>query len=246
VSSAADAFRSVDPSALPNLDQLDERRQMFWILHVAKDQLDRPTMTPAEISAVLRDVYGIDLPRQRIEAALAAEKGTVVRRKIDGRRAYQLMAAGSAELDSAKGAAIFIDPASGFTGLRQTHGVLAALKGDVRVCDPYADTRTLDMFAEVRSAGSIRLLTHSVKGPDGFMQAVKAFEREHGVSLEVRRSPPGVLHDRYAIHDDGMLMFGTSLNGLGLKQSFVVALGEDLRSAALAAFEATWDTADPL
>lgn len=40
----------------------------------------------------------------------------------------------------------------------------------------------------------------------------------------------GVLHDRYAIHDDGMLLFGTSLNGLGLKQTFVVALGQDIRT----------------
>lgn len=75
---------------------------------------------------------------------------------------------------------------------------------------------------------------------------MKAFEREHGVELEVRKALAGVLHDRYAIDDSGMLMFGTSLNGLGLKQSFVVTLGEDLRSAALAAFEATWDTATPL
>jgi hypothetical protein len=50
-----------------------------------------------------------------------------------------------------------------------------------------------------------------------------------------------VLHDRYAIDDNGMPMFGTSLNGLGLKQSLVVSLGEDVRLATLAAFEATWD-----
>jgi hypothetical protein len=41
-----------------------------------------------------------------------------------------------------------------------------------------------------------------------------------------------------------MLMFGTSLNGLGLKQSFVVALGSDVRAAALAAFEATWEQSE--
>jgi hypothetical protein len=40
-----------------------------------------------------------------------------------------------------------------------------------------------------------------------------------------------------------MLMFGTSLNGLGLKQSLVVALGQDVRGATLAAFEAAWDAA---
>jgi hypothetical protein len=37
-----------------------------------------------------------------------------------------------------------------------------------------------------------------------------------------------------------------SLNSLGLKQSFVVTLGEDIRTVVLAAFEATWENAEPL
>lgn len=241
-----EAFRGADASALPRLVDLDDRGRMFWVLRVGQEKLDQSVMSPTEISTVLRDAYGVDLPRQRIEATLAAEKGTVVKRKVNGRRAYQLMTSGSEELDAATSAAFFIDPARGFTGLREAHSLLATLEGHLRVCDPYADARTLDMLAECEGADSIRLLTQKVQSPDGFKQSVKAFEREHGVSLDVRKAPSGVLHDRYAIHDDGMLMFGTSLNGLGLKQSFVVALGEDLRTAALAAFEATWDTANPV
>lgn len=220
---------------------LDERRQVFSVLHTAAEQLDKAVLTPAEISTVLRDVYGVDLPRQRIEALLTAERGTVAKRKVGGRRAYQLMAAGRGELEAASGAALFIDPEKGFTGLREAQSLLGTLTGDIRVCDPYADAKMLDMLANCEKADSIRLLTQKIKGPDGFKQAVKAFEREHGRPLDVRKAPGGVLHDRYAIHDDGMLMFGTSLNGLGLKQSFVVSLGPDLRSAALAAFETAWD-----
>jgi hypothetical protein len=241
-----DLFRTVDPSGLPRLSDLDERRQMLWVLRAAQERLDVTVMTPSEISVVLRDVYGVDLSRQRIDATLAKEKGTVAKRKIDGRRGYQLMASGSAELDTVTSAALFIDPAHGYRGLREAHILLAELGGDLRVCDPYADARTLDMLAECQRADSIRLLTQNIKKPDGFKQTVTVFAREHGMPLEVRKAPKGVLHDRYVIHDDGMLMFGTSLNGLGLKQSFVVALGEDMRSAALAAFEASWDTASPL
>ena len=244
--SIVDAFQAVDRSGPPSLSELDQRRQMFWVLRAAKEQLAMPTLTPANISLVLRDVYGIDLSRQRIEATLAAEKATVARRKIAGRRAYQLMMLGSEELDSAKSAALFIDPARGYTGLREAQSLLATLEGDVRVCDPYSDARTLDMLAECERADSIRLLTHDVKKPDGFKQSTRVFEREHGVPLEVRKAPNGVIHDRYAIHSNGMLMFGTSLNGLGLKQSFVVALGEDVRTAALAAYEATWDNSSAL
>lgn len=241
-----EAFRDVDTSGLPDLGALDERRQMFWILLVGQEHLEVAAMTPAEISTVLRDAHGISVSRQRIEATLSSETGTVAKRKVAGRRAYQLMAKGSASLDAATDAALFIDPERGFTGLRAAHSLLATLEGELRVCDPYIDARTLDMLAACEAADSIRLLTQKVNSPEGFKQSLKAFGREHPVALEIQIAKGGVLHDRYAIHDGGMLMFGTSLNGLGLKQSFVVALGEDLRAAALAAFESTWDAAKPL
>lgn len=237
-------FEATDTGGLPALEGLDERRQMFWILGVAHEQLGLHTMTPGEISAVLRDAYRVDLSRQRIEATLAAEGGTVARRRRNGRRVYQLMAKGRAELEAAAGSAAFIDPARGYSGLREVHTLLAEVSGDLRVCDPYTETRTLDMLAECERADSVRLLTRNVKRPDGLKQALKAFEAEHGVVVEIRKAPDGVLHDRYLIHDAGMLMFGSSLNGLGLKQSLVVALGEDVRAATLAAFEATWDRAE--
>ena len=241
-----DAFSQADSSDMPPLAELDDRLRIFWVLRLAQDELGKTSMTPAEISVVLRDVHGYDIPRQRIEGVLGSEKGTVARRKLGGLRAYQLMNPGRDELDSSKVSAVFINPAEGFKGLRVAHALLETLKGEIRVCDPYADARTLDMLALCQEASVIRLLTHKVQGPDGFKQAQQAFEREHKIGLDVRIAPKDVLHDRYAIHEDGMLLFGTSLNGLGLKQSFVIALGEDLRTATLAAFEATWDNSSGL
>jgi hypothetical protein len=244
--SLAEAFRTADAGGLPELGDLDERGQMFWILRVGRDQLGIETMNPTDMSTVLRDAYGIDLSRQRIETTLSTEKGTVAKRNIGGRRAYQLMAAGSEELDAARDAVIFVEPAEGFSGLRETHSLLATLRGDLRVCDPYVDLRTLDALAECSAADSIRLLTQNVKSPKGVQQGAKAYQGEHGITLDIRKSQDRTLHDRYLIHESGMLLVGTSLNGLGLKQSFVVALTDDIRTDVLAAFEATWDTATPL
>jgi len=67
-------------------------------------------MTPAEISLVLRDVYGISVPRQKIEAALSTRQAAVVRRKRNGLRAYQLMQAGVEELAAKAAVVIFVDP----------------------------------------------------------------------------------------------------------------------------------------
>jgi hypothetical protein len=242
----AEGFRALDPDGPPALSELDERRQIFWVLRAGKERFGIDSMTPTEISTVLRDAFGVLVSRQRIEATLGSEKGTVAKRKKDKKRAYQLMASGSDELDVAGKVVLFIEPSRAFTGVRAAHLLLAEFRGDVRVCDPYADTRTLDMLAECEKADSIRLLTHNVKKPTGFKQAVTAFEKEHGVPIEIRLAPPGILHDRYAIHDDGMLLFGTSLNSLGMKQAFVVAVGDDIRATVLGAFEATWQNSAAL
>ena len=243
--SVTEAFRSANISEMPDLAALEERHKVLWVLKLGAD-LGLEVMSPSEISAILRDVYGYDVPRQRIEAMLSSEKGTVARRKRNKRRVYQLMAPGVEQLNGAKSAVVFIEPGRGFSGLRESQALLAEMAGEVRVCDPYSDLKTLDMLAECANATSIRLLTHSIRSKPGFKQAVKAFVTEHGRPLDVATAPAKVLHDRYAIHDDGMIVFGTSLNSLGAKQSFVIAMGEDIRATVLGAFEATWESASPL
>ncbi len=57
----------------------------------------------------------------------------------------------------------------------------------------------------------------------------------------VRIGPAGHLHDRYVIHDDGMMIVGTSLNSIGLKQSFVVTVGDDIRAMVVGAFDDAWN-----
>jgi hypothetical protein len=240
-----DAFRGADASGFPDIAGLEERNKIFWVMKLGRD-LGLEVMAPGEISAVLRDVYSFAVPRQRIEGTLAGEKQTVARLSRDRRRVYQLMKPGEDELEGARSAVVFIEPSKGFSGLRETHGLLAAMIGEVRVCDPYADLKTLDMLAECTAASGIRLLSDNIKNKSGFKQAAKAFATEHGVPLEVRVAPPKLLHDRYAIYDDGMVLFGTSLNGLGLKQSFVIALGPDIRATVLGFFETTWQSSTAL
>lgn len=238
-------FANAQVDGLPDPHELDDRLRAFWVLRVGQI-VGMDVMTPAEISTVLRDVYVIDLPRQRVEGILSRETGTVAKRKKAKKRAYQLMGTGTKQLDTIGTAVTFIEPTQAFSKLREVQAILGTLTGGIRVCDPYVELRTLDMLAHCQKADSIELLTVNVKQPAGFKQAMKAFDTEHGIGLEVRTLPPGVLHDRFLIHDGGMLTFGTSLNGLGLKQSFVVALGEDIRASVTATFDTDWQRATPL
>jgi len=244
--STAALFANASVAGLPDPHELDDRLRAFWVLRVGQESVGIDVMTPSEISTVLRDVCSIDLPRQRVEAILSRETGTVAKRKKNKKRAYQLMGTGSKQLDKIGSAVVFIEPSQAFTKLREVHSILGSVAGELRICDPYVDMRTLDMLAECKNATSIQLLSINVNKPTGFKQALKAFAKEHQIQLEVRRAQPGVLHDRYLIHDEGMLLFGTSFNGLGLKQSFVVALGEDIRNAVLAGFEIDWQRATAL
>jgi hypothetical protein len=143
--------------------------------------------------------------------------------------------------------AIFVEPSQALTRIRDLESILADLKGVVRVCDPYVDGRTLDYLAECEAASEIRLLTATIGKPNPFKRDLQAFRRQHAtIPIEVREIGGGVLHDRYAIHDDGMVLFGTSLNGFGNKQTFIMAAGSDLRKSVLPEFDRLWLAATPV
>lgn len=233
-------------SNLPEIGSIaDHRQQALWALHIGQVRAGVPMMTPSEISVVLRDVYGIALPRQRIEGILSNEKQSVSKRKKNGKRAYQIMQAGIDEIEGSS-SVLLIEPEKALTSLRATEAVLATLGGAVKVCDPYVEGRTLDLLAECTGAQSIELLTMNVKNPKTLKRDVRAFIQQYGTPLEVRVASGRVLHDRYVIDDSGMLLFGTSLNGIGFKQSFVVTVGEDIRASVLATFNAYWQAANPI
>ena len=241
------AFKGAELSGLPPRESLSEELgKALWVLAMGR-KVGEASMTPCEISTVLRDVHGIALPRQKIQALLAKEKGTVVRRKRKGIWAYQIMQAG---LDRVAGAssstAVLIEPEKAFTRIREIEDILAGLRGVLSICDPYVDARTLDFVAECRRASAIRLLTVTITKPGRFGRDLAAFNREHTGVLEVRVAAQKDLHDRYVVHDDGLLLLGTSLNGLARKQSFVVALGSDLRADVCAAFDSRWQVATPV
>ena len=238
------AFRAADLSELPPVDAMaSDRTLTLWVL-AAGESAGQKIMTPTEISVVLRDTYKIAVPRQKIQALLAAEQGTVVRRRKAGLRAYQIMQSGVSEITtSASTTVVFLEPEQALTKIRETEEILAGLQGTLSVCDPYVDGRTLDLLATCENAATIRLLTVNIKRPNPFARDIAAFNKEHGGRLEVRVATQKDLHDRYIIHDNGLLLLGTSLNGLGKKQSFVVALGADLRADVSAAFESRWQSA---
>jgi hypothetical protein len=66
-----------------------------------------------------------------------------------------------------------------------------------------------------------------------------------GVKLEVRKAAANVLHDRYFIAGQEVLILGTSLNGFGKKQCFIVRAGQSIAASLIHTFDDLWSKGTP-
>jgi hypothetical protein len=238
------AFRHVAVDGLPDVHGLaEERLQILWVLLAGKSDVSLEMLSAAEISDILRDSQGIDIPRQRVTGLLRREVGTVSRVKKDGKRYFKIMRAGEQEISTATVSPLFVDPTQAFSATRKLVDIIGGLRGDLRYCDPYVGSRTLDFLSDCKASQSIKLLTVTIHNSAAFKADLSAFQRERRGFLEVRVLPQGYLHDRYIIHNDGMLLLGASLKDVGKKQSFVVAVGSDVAQSAATAFDGHWQAA---
>jgi len=236
-------FRGADQTGFPALVSLDDRGQVLWVLGIAKERLGIVWMAPSQIATVLRDVFGVHVSRQRVQAIVAGERTAIAGSRRGRVRSYQIMKSGLDGLLAKGPDVVFIEPDKALSGLRSAQAMMQSLVGLVRVCDPYIESASLDLLVDATKATHIRLLTVNIAKAQIFARDLAAFRKEHGTNIEVRQAAAGKLHDRYAIDDARMLLFGTSLNGIGKKQSFIVELGSDMRQTALVAFESSWAVA---
>lgn len=89
------------------------------------------------------------------------------------------------------------------------------------------------------------MLTSNVQSLS-FAADLAAFNRQFGGKMQARTVPKQKLHDRYVLHNSGMILLGASLKDVGKAPSFVVALGPDLTNAVSVHFGEAWKTATPI
>jgi hypothetical protein len=150
-----------------------------------------------------------------------------------------LLQAGQDRLSGATGSILFVDPSKAVQATLTLHGLLGSLEGTARICDPYLDPTTLDHLSACPSALTVRLLTKEREGCGARSGAARCGKTE-GRGIEIRVTAAAPLHDRYIIDDTKMLILGTSLNGFGKKQGFVVQAGDDVRAVVVQAFDIAW------
>lgn len=228
---------------LPDLHSFDsERLKVFWTLAEEARRNPDGLLSSYAISQRLEHIHRVDVPRHRVDAILRKEKKTVLR-KLRGKTEYwKLMRPGEIELETPCDVATFIDPSKAFSSRRRVREILSGLVGHLRFCDPYIDSSVLDSFASCGKATSIQLLTSKIHGLS-FTSDLAAFNRQFDGKIRVRSVSKQKLHDRYILHNSGMVLFGSSLKDIGRAPSFVVALGPDLTEAVSNHFESMWNSA---
>lgn len=238
----AEQFRSLSTADFRDVHTLpDDRLRIFWVLAVAKDEAALGRLSAPEISDILRECTGINIRWQKIVAILSREKEAVSVTTVDGRTFYRIMKKGVDEV-SGSSPTIFVDPGNAFSAVRGVEEIIDSLGGDIRFCDTYIDRRTLD-FLMSKNLKSVKLLTVNIQGSAAFSADLKAFEKQFPGKLIVRQLAQGELHDRYIVHEKGILVLGSSLKDVGKKQSFIISLGKDISQSVAAAFDRHWNSA---
>jgi len=224
------------------------RRQVLWVLEAA-DSLGDGKLTASEIEHILKKAFRIDVPWQAINGVklLSGKPRPVRSRKTKRGKSFEISQEGRSELSEQEELVTYIDPSRALSNMRTVEKLLSSLSGHMQLCDPYVNERTLDRLVDCTGVSEIKLLTtHLQPTKVRIEENLRAFRQQHKhVSIEVRVALGRELHDRYILDDKNFYLLGTSLNNIGLKQSFIVRLGGNrghLGQVVVSEFNRLWST----
>lgn len=231
----------IDVYSLPTLEL-----KACWVIDNLSDK-NKDRFTSSEIANFLVEAKGINTSRQAVNASLTRHKELFHR----GKNGFKLMKNGSEELEkhSLSRKVVMIESGKPFTAKNvDLSKIFKQLKSTIKICDPYADLSTLDViFNSIEKDTTVLLLTSKVveRVQGSFKRQIIDLQNE-GYKLEVRVYTSSHLHDRYIMDDSNFWLSGNSLNFLGNKESFIVSLGEDIRSSMSEVFNRRWKIAQPI
>lgn len=215
--------------------------RVYW----AFDQLEnnaKDRFKPSDIANFLVEEKGIKTSVQAVRNILKRKKDIFHNKS----GAFKMMEKGRQELlkTTSTEEVIFIDANKPFSAKRNEalKTLISSLKKEVKVCDPYIDLNTLDfIFHNFNKKIPIKLLTANVidKPKGSFKRQLQEIIQE-GFQIEIKVYQSSTLHDRYIIDDSNFWLSGNSLNYLGKKESFIVALGSDIRQSMISVFNSRW------
>lgn len=241
MSDIVDRYQKVDIGEYPDVHLLaDDLDVVLWVMLVGSEKLGLTEMTAAQVADVATHGFLRPLSRQHATAMLTSANGAVIRKPRSSPVRFVLMKWGINRIREQQMDVLLIDPMKAFTASQRLDELLNGLKGYVLLCDPYVDDNTLVVLSSISTSCGIKLLTLNISDPAKFRQRFVAYTKEFG-NVELRVSSTPDIHDRYLIDASRMWLIGTSLNGIGKKQSFIITVGPDVRGLTEQGFNKRWN-----
>jgi hypothetical protein len=252
-------FRTIDTKSYPDFYcYTSSLEKGLWVLWVAKDELKIKALSAKQIASVITDVKEVKATEMSIARAFAkaGDKLVVIRRK-NSPCLYQIMKEGkdflSSNFSKEEVEVFYFEPENRFSSKRiLSKNLLAKIKGDFGIVDPYCGVRTLDILKEIDDR-NIKFLTKLDKlrptQKTRFLRHLTDFKTEC-THVEFRDYPSNDIHDRYIVSDDYLVILGHSIKDLGSKETFSIFLNEDMAKDIVqdlrANFNRRWRASTPI
>ena len=151
---------------------------------------------------------------------------------------YEIMRKG---IDYLNETIIFIDPQNQSTTVQSIVNIFQKMSGTVRIMDPYFDKTAVEKLEHWvhERIKSIEIITEHAKG----LKKTDLSGLKSSKTIEVRTSKK--IHDRYIFNDNHLFYFGTSLNSIGSKQSYIFDMSNQLPHFQ-SQFNTNWSKSLPL
>jgi hypothetical protein len=223
----------------------------LWVLWVAKWAAGTKRLTAEQIAAIIRDVKEVSIDAKSIANSFNRAGDKVHVYHESGQVYFEIMRPGKDHLisQSKEGSVqvVYFEAGKPYTSKRVlSKNILAGLKGELRIVDPYSSERTLDILRDIGNE-HVRFLTKvdnlRDKERERFLREVQDFKSEKP-NIEFRNCVDKDIHDRYIISSDSLVVLGHSIKNLGGKESFAITLSRDVSKniveAVIEAFDRRW------
>lgn len=148
-----------------------------------------PWGSAAELSARLRDEFGIRLHWRTIETLLSTDRRLVERRKRERRWEFAVMEPGRELVMGQVASVQVVDPERAVPAVVSLHFLLSELTGTIRICDPYVDPSTVEHLDKCPPGVPIRLLTQNVRESGPLKRLVAAARSERSDECVIPSRP---------------------------------------------------------
>ena len=221
------------------------------VLTLAQDVFEADRMSADEIVEAL-DRLGIAVGQTSLVRAFARADDRIRRTTDDGLTKYKAMTKGRQEVEHLLQIlgpqVIHVQSGEHRTARERLRGLLAALDGVIRVCDPYYGVQSLDVLEMIPNTCDVRFLTGTTSEPARRISNAISYSRRQYPHIEIRIYPtPSDLHDRYLIEEDHFWLLGHGIKDVGNKESFIVRIksdhAADLISDLTSTFDERWSNA---